>query len=447
MLVTMYFRRFLAVFAQHRIAGGAAVLAITQLLASLAGLIRDRTLASTFADDLGVVDAYLAAFRPSDLLFQITVMSAFGTVLVPMLARRRACGDDREARHLLAAAFGAGGVVFGTLALLLAILFPLIAPHLVAFPAQQLPLYILFARLALLSNALFVFGSAAGQYLISIQRYWIYGLTPVLYTLGTIGGTLLEPVLGPTAPMIGTVAGAIVYAVIRLLAVAYAAGGLSLRFWHPDLSRMGILMIPRMLALGALQVQLLLFDTLASRLDSGAITVNAYARNFESVAVGVIGIAVAQSVFGPLSAAAASGDGPRYRTYMRKGVCLLLALTVPASVALVLLAPIAARLVSVQQLMPLFQSCLLFYALAIPCESVAHLLVRAYYALHHTLTPAVIGVVATVLAITASTILFPTFGVAALAVGYAIGNVTQVMALAVFLPRCLRLLSSPAISG
>ena len=58
-------------------------------------------------------------------------------------------------------------------------------------------------------------------------------------------------------------------------------------------------MLPRMFALGALQLQLLLFDTIASGLDAGSITINAYSRNFQSVLVGVAGIALAQSASTP----------------------------------------------------------------------------------------------------------------------------------------------------
>jgi len=35
----------------------------------------------------------------------------------------------------------------------------------------------------------FVMGNAFGQYLIAKQKYWAYGITPILYTLGTIAGT------------------------------------------------------------------------------------------------------------------------------------------------------------------------------------------------------------------------------------------------------------------
>src|SRR3989338_3188883 len=89
---TSLFHRHLG---QHRMLGGAAVLALTQFCASVAGLVRDNVLASTFSarGEVGVVDAYIAAFRPSDFLLQAFILSAIGAVLVPMLAGYKEKGN------------------------------------------------------------------------------------------------------------------------------------------------------------------------------------------------------------------------------------------------------------------------------------------------------------------------------------------------------------------
>lgn len=190
----MRIRALLDSFGQHRIFGGALVLALTQLGASIAGLVRDRALTRTFPG-LDTVDVYLASFRPSDLLFQITIMAGFSVALVPLLARYRADGKERDMDELLSGVTGAAAIAFGIVALVLALLFDRVAPYLVQFEGEAFDLYVSFGRMALLTNFLFVFGNAFGQYLITIQRYWIYGLTPILYTVGTIVGTLwLTPV-------------------------------------------------------------------------------------------------------------------------------------------------------------------------------------------------------------------------------------------------------------
>ena len=170
--------RLVPVLSHHRILGGAAILALTQLGASIAGLLRDRLLAQTFPD-LAVVDAYIAAFRPSDLLFQVLVMSAIGMILVPLLAREQHRSDREGVANLLGASMGLGCLVFGVVAVPVTLVLPMFAPWLVNFQGEQLALYINFARIVLISDLLMVIGNTAGQELINIERYWVYGLTPI----------------------------------------------------------------------------------------------------------------------------------------------------------------------------------------------------------------------------------------------------------------------------
>ncbi len=431
-------KRFLHNLKQERLVGGALVLAITQFAASLAGLVRDNMLTRTFPGK-DVVDVYIAAFRPSDLLFQATIMAAFSVALVPLLARYRAEEKSQSMSDLLNGVIGVSALAFGLMALVLAVCFSFIAPLLVHFEGESLQLYIRFGQIALLTNFLFVFGNAFGQYLITIQRYWIYGLTPVLYTLGTILGTVfLTPIIGAYGPMVGTLCGAVVYVFVRFIALLWIGYKPRFKLWHPDVQEMGWLMLPRMLALGALQFELLLFDRVASGLETGAVTVNAYSRNFQSVVIGVVGIALAQSAFSMLSQAAARREGQRFTIYLQKGIATLLALTLPSAIALWLLAPVAARLVHLTDVLSVFSICLGLYAISIPFESVNHLLLRSYYSLKRSALPAVMSVLNGFSAVLIAWWLSKTYGVYALPLGYTIGQCLQMFGLFIMLPYVLR---------
>ncbi|MFH1670941.1 MAG: lipid II flippase MurJ [Patescibacteria group bacterium] len=424
--------------AQHRILGGAMVLASMQFGASVMGLIRDRVLAQTFPG-LDVVDVYIAAFRPSDLLFQVMIMAGFSVTLVPLLAQYKAKNEVLKMSDLLSGVITVAALVFGVIALIAAIFFPQIAPAFVQFEGNGKELYVQFARIALLTNFLFVFGNAFGQYLITIQRYWIYGLTPIFYTLGTILGTLyLTPFFGPFGPIYGTLGGAIVYVILRLVGISRAGFKPRLIFWHPDIPELIRLMIPRMVALGALQLELLLFDRVASGLATGSVTINAYSRNFQAVAVGVVGIALAQSAFSLLSQAAAKKEVERFWIYLKKGMRILIVLTIPGAIALAFLAPVAAWLVHLSAVLPVFSICLTLYAISIPFESINHLLLRSFYALKHTVTPAILSVMNGIIAIAVAWYLSPKYGVYSLALGFMVGQVVEMVGLGLLLPRRVR---------
>jgi putative peptidoglycan lipid II flippase len=428
-------RRLRILFDQNRLLGGTVILGSLQILASVAGLLRNRMLYSTFPT-LGVTDVYFSAFRPSDFLFQACILSALGTVLVPVLAGERAKGRQGEVDRVLSATLQLGAVVFGGIALLLALGFRWIAPHLVQFHGDQLELYITLGRLALLSNFLFVFGTTFGQYLVASQRYWMYGITPVLYTLGTIAGTVfLTPVYGPLGPMLGTLAGALAYAVLRGIAVLRAGARLPIPLlWHPAFRHMGVLMLPRVLSLGTLQVQLLAFDFLASGLPRGSLSINAATRDFQSVIVGAVGIALAQAVYAPLSEAAARGERQRFGIYMSKALRMAIVLTIIGAVCLVASTPIAVRLVKLSHVLPAFATALAIYAVSIPLESVNHILLRASYALKDTLYPALATALGGIAAIVVAAALTGRIGLYGLAVAFVAGQAVQAIGLAMTLP-------------
>lgn len=422
-----------SLLSERRIAGGAAVLALTSLVASACGFLRDQAFSIMFPldkDPLGVASVYIAAFRPSDLLFQILVMSCLSVVVVPFLASHLAHDRKEEMNKILTSTMFMFSLVFGVVALGAAIFFPQLAPHMVKFEGESLELYITFGRIALLTNFLFVFGNALGQYLIAVQRYWLYGLTPIIWSLGTILGTyFLTPYFGALGPMIGTVIGTLLYLILRAAAVYRAGFQIQISrqsLFHGELTHMGLLIIPRMAALGALQLQLLLLDRLASGLGNHMVAVNQFASNFESVIPGIVGIAIAQSSFSALSQSAALQNMDKLAGQVRKSLLFNLALAIPGAVCLALMSHVAAWMMHLGPTVSgTFIRALLIYAIAVPFESTNHIILRTFYALKNTGWPALSSVVSGAAAVTTGTLLLPSLGIYALAVAYVTGQLCQ----------------------
>lgn len=423
-----------SLFSQKRIAGGAMILAVTSLASSACGFFRDQAFSIMFpldSDPIGVASVYIAAFRPSDLLFQILVMSCLSVVVVPFLASHLAHDRREEMDRILTSTMFIFSFVFASAALLAAIFFPLLASHMVKFTGPSLELYISFGRIALLTNLLFVFGNALGQYLIAVQRYWIYGLTPILWALGTILGTyFLTPYFGALGPMIGTVAGTVVYLVLRIYGVFRA--GFRIRtgnsLFHGELMHMGLLILPRMAALGALQLQLLLLDRLASGLGREMVALNQFASNFESVIPGIVGIAIAQSSFSILSQSAALRNMDKLSDQVRKSIIYNLLLAIPGTIGLALCSGIAAWLMHLgPSVSGIFIQSLLIYALAVPFDSTNHIILRTFYALKNTGWPALSSVISGTIAVTTGTLLLPSLGIYALPVAYVLGQSCQTL--------------------
>jgi putative peptidoglycan lipid II flippase len=414
-----------ALMRQERILGGAAVLASLQLCASIAGLVRDRTLYTTFTDK-GIVDAFIASFKVSDLLFQMFIMSAFSVALVPMLVEKRKNSVKAEANLLYSVTIVAT-TLYVLLGVILWLLMPWIAKYSVQFTESIQQIYITNARLAIVSNALFVIGNAFGQLLISRQRYVWYGITPILYTVSTIVGTVFlstENTFGVYGPMVGNCIGAVLYTIIRMVVGIHVLQILPqrIRYISQDFQEIFFLMLPRVLALGALQTQLLLFDTFASSLPSGSVTINAFARNFQSVVVGVVGIALAQSTFALLSKSYSEKNIAQFWQYLRKGLYTMFALTIPASLALIIASPIAAYIIGLPG-STIFMLTMAAYTLSIPFESANHLVTRAYYSAKHSIIPSLSTVLIGVISIAITMFTIDSIGIFALPLGFATAQI------------------------
>src|SRR3989338_209302 len=75
------------------IASAALVVGAASLCARLLGVVRDRILAGTFGAG-GELDAYYAAFRIPDFLYEIIVFSTLSVAFIPVFASVRTQGKE-----------------------------------------------------------------------------------------------------------------------------------------------------------------------------------------------------------------------------------------------------------------------------------------------------------------------------------------------------------------
>jgi len=86
--------------------------------------------------------------------------------------------------------------------------------------------------------------------------------------------------VGAAGPMYGTLIGAVLYVLLRMWGVHRSGCKIGISLWHPEIPSMVKLMLPRLLALGAFQLQLLYLAGFASGLPQGSVTIDTFARNF-----------------------------------------------------------------------------------------------------------------------------------------------------------------------
>jgi putative peptidoglycan lipid II flippase len=424
---------------------GASVLTTLTLASYALGLVRDM-LFSRFLGASRLLDVYNAAFVIPDVLLNVFVAGALTAAFVPVFSHLRAQGDNEESERVATTMFAAAPGAMLAIGIIAFVFMPALA-HIVApgFSPDELVLLIRMSRLMLVSPILFALSNTFGSVLVSLERFVGYGLSPILYNLGIIGGVFLAQRLGPIGLVIGTVAGAALHLGARLVSVIRS----HLKLRGPiDLSNTNFrqilkLMIPRMAGQPIEQLTFSLFTSLASTLAVGSIAVVSFARNFQSVPISVFGISFSTAVFASLSRKAAIREREGFLYHLRETAKPLAIVSVLSALFYIFFGTWIVGLllgggkfgsdavIRTGHLLALF-------ALAIPAESFIHLLVRAFYALKDTWTPILVSVPGLVLIWILSKLLMPSLGLNALGVAYFLSQTAEVLILWLLLQRHLR---------
>jgi putative peptidoglycan lipid II flippase len=326
---------------------------------------------------------------------------ALGSAFIPTFAGLLAQERRRDAWRLASAIINLLMLLLTVLSFLASLLAGPLVRHIIApgfTPAQQ-ALTAHLMRLMLLTPIIFGVSGVLMGVLNSHQHFLTPALAPSLYNFAIIAGALwLSPSLGVEGLAIGVVVGALLHLLVQMPALCRLDG-----FYAPILGlrdanvrEVGRLMLPRTIGLAAVQVNFLVNTILASRLPAGSLSALNYAWLIMLLPQGIFAQAVATAAFPTFSAQAARGEMSAFRSTVSATLRATLYLSVPASVGLILL---RRPLVQVLLQRGAFDahstawvaSALAFYAIGLVGHSAVEILSRAFYALHDTLRPVLVG--------------------------------------------------------
>jgi putative peptidoglycan lipid II flippase len=385
---------------KRQIARAAGLVMALFVISRALGLVREMVISHQFGTS-AELDAYLAAFRLPDILFQLVAGGALVSAFLPTFTGFLAQDDRQGAWRLASAVVNLVLLVTTALSLLaIALAQPLvtgiIAP---GFDPAQQALTVQLMRAMLVTPIIFGASGVVMGILNAHQHFLLPALAPIVYNLGIIGGALL---LAPRAGVQGLVAGVVVGAVWHLAVQVPGLWRFGAR-WRAVLGlrdksvhEVGRLMLPRMLGLAAVQLNFLVNTILASGLATGSLAALNYAWLLMLLPQGVFAQAVATAAFPTFSTQVARGQLEAMRDTLSSALRAVLYLAVPAAVGLfVLRKPLVAILFQrgefTVQSTELVAWALLFYALGLPGHAGVEIVARAFYALHDTKTPVLVG--------------------------------------------------------
>ncbi len=413
---------------------GAALLSALIFGSYLLGLVRDRAFARTFGAG-AELDAYNAAFVLPELLLDVLVEAGLAAPFIPIFLQLRSEGDGREgdrfARTILTGAVTIMGVAAIAMFVFAEQTTALIAP---GFDAGQRDLYVRLFRVMLVTPILFAASLTLGQVLLAEQRFFWYGLAPLLYNVGIILGTVaFSDALGIFGPAIGALIGAVLHLASRFVGLRRSSFriGLGRGFRMPAVREFVRLMLPKTASQPVEPMTFLFFTSVATTLAAGSVSAISFARNFQSVPVSLIGVAFALAVFPSLSTAHAEGDRPSFLRLLRTNLVSITVLTVAAAIGLAVVGGLAIRVLLGggsfdAEDVAITSSVLAAFAISVPFESLAHLLSRAIYATRHTLLQVLASLAGLGITVLATQLLLGELAIVAIPIGFAVGQAAKV---------------------
>jgi putative peptidoglycan lipid II flippase len=389
------------------------------------------------------LDAYFAAFRVPDLLFQLVAAGALSSALIPILAGLFA--RDEEARAWRVVSTVMNVLMVGLLGLSVAVavfapqIVPLVTP---GFDVVNTELTVRLTRIMLLSPVLLALGAVASSVLNARHRFGAAATAPIFYNVAIIlAAIFFAPLMGVDALAVGTVVGSLLHLLVQLPALLGERFRLSfdIDLGDPAARQALLLMAPRAIGLGAGQLTFMVNTMLATGIGVGAVTAYNVAFTILQIPLGVIAMPLGVVIFPALSRAVAQGSMRDFGALIVRSMRLLLfVMLFFSAVGIVLRRQVVALLFDFgfdERALDLTANTLSFLFIGLAGHSLVIVLARSFYAGQDTRTPVFTAVAEVMVSITVALATVGTLGLSGLALGLASGAWFEAVVLTVLLWR------------
>lgn len=405
------------------------------------GLVRDQVLAYYFgAGD--AMDAFRVAFRIPNLVRDLFAEGAMSAAFVPTFTHELIAKGKARAWRLADSVVTA--LVLITVALvLLAIVFAEPLVRLYAEGFEQVPgkleLTVYLARIMTPFLTLVALAAVFMGMLNALGHFFVPALSPAMFNVATI---LVVVGLVPFADALGV-------RPIVLVAIATLVGGVGqlLIQWRPLISegygyrprldlkdpalgRVLLLMGPGTIGLAATQINIFVNTRFAAAEGTSAISWLDYAFRVMYLPIGLFGVSIAAASTPAFSRLVATNERERMRATIASAIGLMLALNLPATLGLIVLAsPIIALIFEHGRFTAVDTAAtaraLQFYAVGLLGYSIVRIVSPAFYALRRSRIPVAASIASVAANVVLAIVLVRVMGFAGLALATSLAAIVN----------------------
>jgi len=391
--------------ANRQIARAAGTVMLAFIASNLVGLVRQILMAGAFGTQAGI-DAFSAANRVSETLFNLVAGGALASAFIPTFTALLTRGDRQRAWQLASAIANLIILVLVLACILAAVFAPwivsnILAPGFASDPEKE-ALTISLLRIMLPSAVLFGLSGLVMGILNSNRIFFWPAFAPAMYQVGIIIGiVVLAPTWGIYGLAIGVLLGSALHLVLQLPSLWRLKGNFypTMGWDSPDVYEVARLMAPRLLGVAVVQLNFWINTRLASQFVEGSVIALVLAFSLMLMPQAAIAQSIAIAAMPTLSAQVALGKLNEMRLSLAASLRGALLLSIPAMVGLILLRrPVIVLLYQRGKFdstsTELVAWALLWFVAGLVGHTFVEILSRAFYSLHDTRTPVLIGIAA-----------------------------------------------------
>ena len=393
---------------QTNILSAAYIIMATVVFSQILGVVRQRLLASIFSvsNTLGIYD--YSTLLP-ETLFQLTITAALSSAFIPVFSEYLAKDKENEGHIMASTLLSLGMFIFAIISIILGVFAPFFLSFFNQggqFTASQMSLMANLMRVFTVGQLLFIIGTFISAFLQSYNHFFISGIAAALYNLGTIIGVLtLSSTIGIYSAPVGNIIGAVIYILVQIpLArkVGFSFIPSTSYIFSEGIKRIGILMWPRTISLIIFQAGTLILASFISFLgDPGRMyVIYNFAKTLAFAPVALFGASIAQAAF-PVLSREKNNPEEFKATFMTSFNQILYIILPIAVLILILRVPLVrfaygADKVDWDATVAIGRT-VAYFTIAIAAQALINLVSRAFYALHDTKSPLIIGALTTII--------------------------------------------------
>lgn len=327
---------------RQKIGEATLILALSTIAANILQVVKLAIVSAWFGASTGILDQYFVALTVP-LAFQGILMGALQASFIPLYVAALQQSEPKQAQQMLSSTLGLGIAFFTAICVTLGVFArPLLSVLASGFSGDRLLQNIDLFRMLLvmlffsgLADLISAFYNAHG-------RYAYPAAAPLLSIMVSVSYLLLFRSQGVNALVFGLIAGTVCQ-LVYLIAGCQRFGGFRLGISSGFLSRrykdMYVMMVPVAAGLLLAHANLLIDQAIASRLQSGSVTVLNMAARLHDVVFKVFVMSVAGALLPFLSQYAANNDFAELTRTIRLGNRLAYLVLMPVLLLVAFLGP------------------------------------------------------------------------------------------------------------